>query len=199
LVFGNLDSDLILRSDGADSLVLLEDDGEEEEALSEEELEFFRQREILMKTAGDRTLSVDERMERILSLTGAHLPDRSRQEWAAVFSSLECLDHGREAILSGASDGTDLPGEYDLPTENLLKYFLYRHLTGCLEDDRLGERAAFAVLSCRMIRWMFGGILAETGELSIDDMVECARLYSSEYEYSEENLEELLNLMETSS
>ena len=137
-------------------------------------------------------------MNRILDAVGIKLPEKSHEEWIEYFSSLECLDESRNHLLRTASERA-LPHEFQIPALKLLEYFLYRHLAGSLEDDRFAVRAAFAVLSTGMICRMWAGILAEKGILTAEDMADCARIYSSEYEYSDENTQALLDLIETES
>lgn len=189
---------LILTQTGSMELICTEDDGEEELPLTDEEIRFLEKREELMRILWDGDLSLEERMNRILDESGVRLPEMSHEEWIRVFKSLECLDPAREDLLNYAADET-LPDEFLIPAAKLMEYFLYRHLSGVLEDGRFGERAGFAVLSTRMICRMWAGLLKQHGSLTADDMAECARMYSSEYEYSDENTEALLNLMETSS
>ena len=186
---------LILTRPGPMTLILREDDGEEELPLSEEESGLLDTRDALMKILWDGGIPFEERLDRILDQCGAHLPEKTLDEWIGLLKSLECLDPGRNALLDTAC-GDGLPEEFAVPAAKLCEYFLYRHLPGALDDGRSGERAAFAVLGTRVISAMWAGILRTKGELTADDMAECARMYSSEYEYSEDNTETLLNLME---
>ena len=183
---------LILTGETPAGMICIDDDGEETLSLTDEETEFFEKRDSMLKTVRNSQLSPEERMTLLLAESGKQLSDLPYSHWIGILQSLECLDPERNGILAAASDG-ELPEEFDRPSMNLLEYFLFRHLPGSLEDDRFAERAAFAVLSCRMIRWMCVGILMETGTLTLEDMAECARLYSSEYEYSDENTEYLLD------
>ncbi len=186
---------LILTQPGQMKLICTEDDGEEDLPLSDEEIRFLEKRDGLMAILWDGELSLEERMNRILAESGVRLPELMHEEWIRVFSSLECLDPGRDELLNGAVDEA-LPGEFTTPAAKLLEYFLYRHLADAIEDGRFGERAGFAVLSTRMICRMWAGLLKRNGSLTPDDMAECARMYSSEYEYSDENTEALLMMAE---
>lgn len=177
---------LILGTTDKVTLEILENE-DETEPESEEERAFFSLRDRLFAIAQDRTKSVEERMDALLTAADARIPDKSMSEWAEFFMGLECLDPARDEILAKITD--DLPEIYDhpLPYEQLLVYFLYRHLAPAVEDGMYAARTAFAVLSTRMICAM----TAVTG-----DLADMARLYSSEVEYSEENLEEILWLLD---
>ncbi|MBQ2724998.1 MAG: flagellin lysine-N-methylase [Clostridia bacterium] len=183
---------LILTGEAPAGMICIDDDGEAELPLTEAETDFFEKRDSMLKTVRNSQLSPEERMTLLLEKSGKQLPDLPSSHWIGILQSLECLEPERNGILAAASDA-ELPVEFNRPSMNLLEYFLFRHLSGALEDDRFAERTAFAVLSCRVIRWMCAGILDKKGTLTMDDMAECARLYSSEYEYSEENTEYLLD------
>ena len=79
---------------------------------------------------------------------------------------------------------------WNLPFEQILVYFIYRHLSEGFYDGRIKERLLFAILSFYVIRKIFS-----YGEETIDELIEICRMYSSEIEYSEENVETLLGLL----
>lgn len=60
-------------------------------------------------------------------------------------------------------------------------YFLYRHIPECYDDFDADSKVLFAVLSTEIL-----GTLA--GE-NVEKLIELARLYSAEIEYSDENPE----------
>ena len=65
-------------------------------------------------------------------------------------------------------------------------------VAGALEEDEIRLRTAFAVLSVWMIRALCGVILTQKGTLVLEDVADIARMYSSEVEYSDENMDALL-------
>ena len=73
------------------------------------------------------------------------------------------------------------------PEARLLEYLLYRHLSDALYDDRVEERLAFIEASFREIT----GAWAQT-DGSTDALVECARRWSYDVEYDEEEKEKRL-------
>ena len=105
----------------------------------------------------------------------------------------DCLD--ALAGLSG-SPINELDGEDAVPYEQLISYFLYRYMTA--EDDGrpdlLAVRVILAILSASTIH----AIHRATGEADLSVLCEIARMYSSEIEYSEENLERLMDEIEES-
>ena len=76
----------------------------------------------------------------------------------------------------------------EIPFEQLLVYFIYRHLS---DVDRMAGAVSFAVLSVKMIRFLCEATMADR-----ESMIEICRLYSSEIEYSEENTEILKSKIE---
>ena len=158
------------------------------------EREFFGMREQMFRIVQNRDHPIGQRIGELLAFADARLPEKSVTEWAEYLMGLECLDPLRDEILARVTDDGFPPEkaeEFAVPLEQLLVYFLYRHLAPSPEDGMLAARTAFAVLSTRMICAMAAAI-AENAEVSPDHLAEAARLYSSEIEYSEENLDDLL-------
>ena len=77
--------------------------------------------------------------------------------------------------------------------EQLIVYFVYRHLINALSDIDMAARAAFAVLGYRIIYCLGALIYKKTGKFDFEDQIEIARLFSSEIEYSDENLDMILD------
>lgn len=178
-------------------LTLLRDDGEGEEP-SEEEEAFFRERDRLFSLAQNRSLRVADRMRAILREYQIPFPERSFSDWVGIFLSLERMDGAWEDTLTRArereADGDCLKAEYlETAWEQLLCYFLYRHVSDPEADIRRG--IFFSVLSVRMLRALFSRLFGQ-GESRLADLVELCRLYSSEIEYSEENTQLLSELSE---
>ena len=155
------------------------------------EREFFALRGELYGIAQNRERSVEDRMRELLAFADACLPERSMTEWAEYLTGLECLDPVRDDVLSRVTDAEFPFDEFAVPAEQLLVYFLYRHLAPAAEDGMFAARTAFAVFSTRMVCAMAAAI-AENGAVTPEDLAEAARLYSSEFEYSEENLDDIL-------
>lgn len=163
-------AELILAETGPFTEVLLWDDGEEEEPTDWE-------RHLLQKRAG--LMALAQEGGRV-----AVLPEKSEEEWRAVFLSLERMDEAWTARLQRPWQTP--PPELHKPLERLLLYFLYRHLPGAENERELSARAAFAQLCCQL-----------AGALSRDfaDLLETVRLLSAEIEYSDENVDILLKLL----
>ncbi len=135
------------------------------EALEPEEEAFLAARETLFAIAQERARPLDERMDELLAQTGATLPERSGAEWFEVYIKLERLEPEWDICLAALQNAPALavPPVLVLPAEQLLCYFLYRHLAGALDDGCFAARTAFAVLSTRIVAtlWQYGGQPAE--------------------------------------
>jgi len=192
--------ELILKKREKTSLVVLEDDGEMVEPdVADVSLLTFR--EELSAIAQNRSMTVEERAEAILQAAEMTIPERSNGEWADIYLELERLEadwtdrltEWKETDLSQAPvlDSDD----WEIAFEQLLVYFLYRQLPFALDDGEYEGRAAFCVLSYHVIRDLccVHGVLH--GSVTPDDLVEIARQYSAEIEYSDENVEALLDAL----
>jgi len=174
-----------------------EDDGEPDIPDAAEQ-EFLSLRSQVYAVLQDRTVSVCVRLQRMLALCGGSLPDRTMGEWADLYLSLERLDPAWDSILHSLGNSTaplipaEQSGKWEIPLENLAVYFTFRHLADALDDDRLGERAAFCALSVWFLQNLFQKTDEEQGSISPETMTEFVRLYSAEIEYSEDNMEILL-------
>lgn len=153
--------------------------------------EFSLFRQSLFDVLQNRDKTIEERIDEMLELCDIKLPDISYERWYRVYLSMERLDDAWELELEKLKTAVDIPidEKWEIAFEQLAIYFLYRHLPGGLDDGRIAERAAFAALGVHIIKGIFTGA-------SMDELVEIARMYSSEIEYCEDNMECLLGLLE---
>ena len=79
--------------------------------------------------------------------------------------------------------------------EQLLVYFLYRHVPTALVDGDVSSKAAFAVLSVRLLFSLGALHLLLHGEFTVEDQIELCRLYSAEVEYSDDNMDALFDAL----
>lgn len=166
-------------------LILLEDDGQPDDADARESA-FLAQRAYLFAILQRRNIPMELRLRRILTVSGTVLAPASA--WDSRLSQLERLDAAwtESLALLPFADGAPLPAtpEWKRAWEQLTCYFLYRHLSG--KDFRRG--VAFAVQSTLLIRRLCQGQKARRGTVSFQQLLAFARQYSSEVEYSQENL-----------
>ena len=192
--------ELILKRQEQTTLVVLEDDGEKEE-LDVPDESLLTWREELFAIVQDRSRSVAERADAILKAAEMMIPERGNAEWADIYLELERLEGSWSDRLMELKDTdiSDAPAldtpEWETAFEQLLVYFLYRQLPFALDDGEYEGRATFCVLSYRIILALCRVHAVLHGNVNLDDLVEIARQYSAEIEYSDENVEALLNAL----
>lgn len=188
-----------------EKMQFIESNGSEHTADSkptEAERDFFAFRDELFCRLQNRESAISDRLQSVLSRCRIALPQNTPAQWAEIFLRLERLDMAWENVLRTLQTApsevlaSPLPAETDTMFEQLAVYFIYRHLAGGLEDGLLAERTAFTVLSVQMILYLCRLYFAEHNALPISAMVEFTRLYSSEIEYSQENMDVLLTLLQ---
>jgi len=79
--------------------------------------------------------------------------------------------------------------------EQLLVYFIYRHMANAPDEAEAAARACFACLAYTVIHALGAMQYGKTGAFSFADQTELCRLYSSEIEYSQDNTDALLDLV----
>lgn len=186
---------ILKRQEPVKLIAVGEEDVPEEEDPEELGLRSFR--DMLFEIMQDRSCTLDERLEELLDTCGG-MPERSLSDWAADLLTLERLDENwtscLERLRTGVWDERPLSTpEWERALEQAGVYFLYRHIPAALDDGDTASKAAFAVLSVRLLRGLCALHLQENGTVSLDDLVEYARMYSGEVEYSEENLQQLFD------
>ena len=175
-----------------------------EGTLEEEERALLALRERLFAAAQDREAPIFSRMEKMLSLCGAALPAISLKQWAELYLSLERMDEQWTDLLQALrryadalplSDFASYMSDRETEYEQLLVYFLYRHVPAALDDGDVSSKAAFAAAS---VQFLFAlGALHEKkhGSFTVSDQIELCRLYSAEVEYSDDNLNALFDAL----
>ena len=171
---------LVLGWDAAVTMVCLSDDGENTEP-TEDEQAFFALRDSLIAVLQNREQPLDMRIDKMLSVVGGVRFDDMRP-WAEFLSGLEILDPVWTAALETVGDEREvLPGHTG---EQLMVYLLMRHLPKMLDGEDPATLASFAVLGYDLICALY----ASSPEHDFVSLCELVRLFSSEIEYSEENL-----------
>ena len=174
--------------------------GEEEETEAEDpqDAELLVLRETLFDIAQDRSMPVAERTDRMLRVFGVTAGDLEVRRWLPALLELERLDKAWTEALSGIAEEAlpaDPGADFETPLEQLLVYLIFRHLSGGIEDGMVRERGLLCVLLTNLVRMLLGAQLSRTGAVSREDMAELCRMLSSEIEYSDENMDVLLDLI----
>lgn len=169
---------------------VIEDDGDDDgEPLSEEEETLLQLRQQLISLMQNREKTVQERLDEMLMLCapGSRLP--AIREFAAFLKPLETLDpewtRRMETLMQGHDELT-LHG-IGTPMEQFAVYLLWRHLPEALNDGDIEDRVRLIALSCYL--------LAALDSHYPNELIENARLFSSEIEYSDENGDLILDFL----
>lgn len=169
----------------------------EDNCITDEEREFLSYRNDIFRILQDREKSIHDRFCVLAQKHGFEF-DFSLSELCDIYLSLERLDEKWTEMLEALKDchfdgGIFMEKDFALPFEQLSCYFIFRHLTDGLWYKDYAERIRFVLMSCYII-----GALAEMhradGVSVPEEMAETVRMYSSEIEYSEENIERLISL-----
>ncbi len=144
---------------------------------------FFKERREVFDILQDRSVSVLERFKKLAEKYGVKF-EFSNKLLYDLYMSLERLDKAWENELERLkkSEGLAVFEREDLQIffEQLACYFIFRHFES-------GVR--FALLSC----WIVGVICADCE--SFEEMIDIARMYSSEIEYCEENTKRVITFL----
>ncbi len=186
---------LILRRQQPVRLVVLEGD---KETQTETEARFFAFRDGLMHIVQDRSRPLTQRIQTLKAQCGFSALSWTPRQIAEMLDPLERLDPLWEKellTLSGEARLCDAEAFHspiwDTALEQLLAYLLYRHLSNGVKEENLLQRVAFALFSMQTVY----DLCVFRPAPRMEDMIELARMYSSEIEYSDENMMAILNMM----
>lgn len=159
----------------------------------EETASFLQFRDRLFTIAQDRSFTIEQRLQKLLDTVSFPLPER---DFLPIYQSLEKLDAAWGTLLSSLpalrlSPLPACPANLTLPMEQFIVYLLFRHLPAALEDGDLAGRTAFCVLSACVLL----ALCRSNPGSTMEDFLEYARMYSSEIEYSQENMDALLDAL----
>lgn len=146
----------------------------------EEEAEFFARRQAVFDILQDRSIPFQGRMEKLCP------PDAvSPSRWTMVYRDLERLDSAWNGYLDVLKTcETYLTDDaHDTLWEQLAVYFCYRHL----RPDDFDLRLAFCLHAVKIIQ-----TIATAEQADVGAILNICRLYSGEIEYSDENVDRLM-------
>ncbi len=141
----------------------------------------------------------DEKLKMIkaeFNIPELHTP----HEWLDICLSLEIFDpEWKKYLLTiqkeknfGSMEKIDR--SFEKYYSRLLTYFVYRHVSTADSENNLRARLSFSILSANFIRFLFEA--EEKPELC--KLIEIARRYSAEIEYSEDNTADIIFELESS-
>ena len=159
-------------------------------------------RDEAMALLQDRSHTLPVRLDAMLALCDATLPERTMEQWCSFLLSLERLDETWTDLLDllqAEWNNADLAG-FDVymhsrqtEYEQFAVYLLYRYLSQAISPVDVSARAAFVAWGYHLLHALGAVLWMKNGSFTFEDQVELARLFSAELEYSEENMDLLLD------
>lgn len=140
---------------------------------------------------------LSDRLSAVLSMCKAEKSKLSPDKIHSTVSSLEYLCEESRNEFESLTD-FDINALIDSQLyshyfKNIAEYFVYRQLSGAFYDGNISERAEFVAFSVTVIAALCKRILLTRGILSEKDIAEKAREFSAEVEYSDSNMEFLID------
>ena len=154
-------------------------------------------RDKVISVLQNRKKSILQRIDEMLWLCGASLPKKHMPEWIEKLFGLERLDEEWTRVLCDIKGGiktADFSGfdsymkDRQTEYEQLLVYLIYRHFANAPDKEEAAVRAAFAAFVYDFLHAAGAVIWTKNSSFDFSQQVELARLFSSEIEYSDENL-----------
>lgn len=191
-------AELVLScADKVELIELEESDAEDEEAMAEE-IEFFALRERLIRIAQDRSVTIFERLTSAQKEFGVSCQPFGAEAIARLFASLEYMCEEFGARLFHAfmkNENTAVQDDWEIPLEQLAIYFIIRHTADGIYGGDLAERVAFCALCVEAIYRLCLERMKEEELSFFDALCDTARIFSSEIEYSTENVDRILEFL----
>lgn len=173
---------------------------DENQSATNKEKEFLYFRDNLFEILQNRKLPIKTRFMKILDFAEIEFPKKGPNIWAKLFMGLERLDDKWLGILEEV-ESLDIEESFDLSSfdicfEQLAVYLVYRHLSEAIYDERLKQRIKFVYLSLHFIQLIICAELKSKKSVNQERFIDICRMYSSEIEYSNENIESLLSVLD---
>ena len=132
------------------------------------------------------SLTLKKKMESCAKMYGIDLGVFEKEETYQLLMDMERLDVSWEDYLKAMEDPRieDLKEDENKIFSNVAIYFLHRYLPQSYDEDSFADYLRFAFWSVRTIIAVFRGTKGAKA-----DLIELLRLYSSEIEYSDENID----------
>ena len=143
-------AELIIENEAKNKLIILEDD-EKVSELDEEDKIFFETRDKIFALIQDRGKNIEERIEALFNEFSISSVGLGALDWVDKYLSLEILDSGWKNVLNKIKELSKEPKPKGVAAEQILVYFIYRHLADGMYDGSFEQRIRFALLSLNMI------------------------------------------------
>ncbi len=173
------------------SLVLVKSDKKKEKDTPFEK-ELLTKRKEIINIISDRKKIIDERVVNLLDYLKISKKIIDVNNFVQKLKTLEILNDAWKDVLNKKLILIKTEkNEFETCYEQLLNYFIYRHVSNSFDMTDLKARVIFSVLSYEFIKSHVNSF-----NLSFLDLIELSRAYSTEIEYSDDNLFSVLDYIE---
>ncbi len=137
----------------------------------------------------------NECMAEVISLCGVDKESFFEYDWKKTLYRLERLfNDWNEKIINSDFASAKIYSKSSVPLNRLATYLVHRHVANAIDDTDIKSRLLFCVLSVFIINAVCLGINRDYDKESLADV---ARAYSAEIEYSDDNLNSLLDICDS--
>ncbi len=151
---------------------------------SGKKVEFFPERQKIIDRLQNRSIPFSKRLEGFFPF--------EKKDYYSLYSSLERLDYEWDKYIELLkTDTADKLSEWDTVFEQLAVYFVLRHTSESLTTGVL-----FSIHAVYIIRKICTALTLQNGVLTFAEIVDICRMYSSEIEYSDQNIEKIVAYIE---
>lgn len=182
------------------SPVLVSSDKKRGTRLNKKEKAFERKkllfRQKAFDTVQDRSETIYNRVSSLLGFCGIKTEDFVKYPWKDEFLKLERLnDEWTDKLKRTNFLSLNTPQKNSVALEQIAYYFIHRHVSAAIDETDLKSRLAFCVLSLLIINSVCSYV-SNGEEYSLKVICDVARDYSAEIEYSDDNVNALLDILD---
>ena len=164
--------------------------------LTETEKEFLKLRQQIFEILQNRNKSIFERFKTLSEMFDIDFT-YDKVELFNMYLSLERLDEKWTDILNNVkkydfNESIFKNEDFDIVFEQLSVYFIFRYLNFGIEKRDFKSEVKFSLISCYFLGMLFECFCSD--KFDFEKIVDIVRMYSSEIEYSEENIERIFNI-----
>lgn len=160
--------------------------------LTDEEKDFFEERNTAIDILQNRSKTVTERFWELADEFESEIITDT-QKLLEIYLPLERLDSKWTEELKAIRHlefDENIFEKFPIAFENLAVYFVFRHFGKCMWDYEPAVR--FALMGCTLIGAMLSRYEYNNNTADFGKLVDLARMYSAEIEYSDENTEKIM-------
>jgi len=188
-------SRIILTEDYDLNLCCIEEISDEEEIPDEIEKYVLLVRDELFGIIKNSEYDYSKCRSGISRIIEREIPVFDNKDISEIYLPLEMLENSWGCLITDFSQRDfnmqEICEKYSNYSKRILNYFIFRHFSDAVYDGRICERAIFAILSTELILSLAYSLSDD--KFDVNQLCEIARRYSSEIEYSDENIDKILD------